>query len=186
MNAILRRCALVWLIATAPACLAASPARTVYPVPEPVMSRCVAVAAKTYNIPPIVLRALHRQEGGKIGTISRNTDGSFDLGPMQINTINLPAIKSAFPFLTWRHIVYEPCVNVMVSAWFLRQKIDGRGGNLFEGVGDYHSRTPAKRIVYLRSFLRHYDDIRNSEHEKQEAYRADILKSSGLMAQNSR
>ena len=129
------------------------------PIPEQVMSKCVGIAAQTYNIDSIVLRALQAQEGGKIGTISRNSNGSFDLGPMQINTVNLPEIKRAFPFLSWRHIVYDPCINIMVGAWFLRKKIDDRNGNVWEGVGDYHSKTPAKRVIYLRSFLAHYSKM---------------------------
>ncbi len=148
-------CCLVGSAAAAPL------AKPVYPIPVPetVMNKCIGVASQTYNIDSTVLRALQAQEGGKIGTISRNDNGSFDLGPMQINTINLPEIKRAFPFLSWRHIVYEPCINIMIGAWFLRKKIDDRNGNVWEGVGDYHSKTPAKRIIYLRSFLAHYSKM---------------------------
>lgn len=153
---------LAWITCCLVGGVSAAPfAKPVYPipVPEPVMNKCIGIAAQTYNIEPTVLRALQAQEGGKIGTISRNDNGSFDLGPMQINTINLPEIKRAFPFLSWRHIVYEPCINIMIGAWFLRKKIDNRNGNVWEGVGDYHSRTPAKRIIYLRSFLAHYSKM---------------------------
>lgn len=154
--------------------MCASGPKASYPthVPEHVMSKCVGIASKTFNIPPIVIRALQAQEGGKIGTISRNDNGSFDLGPMQINTINLPSIKKAFPFLTWRHIVYDPCINIMVGTWFLRQKIDGRNGNVWEGVGDYHSKTPSKRIIYLRSYLNHYTRLDETSNSKPPKYLA--------------
>ena len=131
-----------------------------YPIPEPVVSQCVATASRTYGVPELVIRSILKVEGGQVGTMSRNTNGSFDLGPMQINTINLKIINKEYPFLTWRHITYNPCVNIMVGTWFLKSKIRNRGGVSWEGVGDYHSVTPSKRSVYLQRFLGHYNRLK--------------------------
>lgn len=131
-----------------------------YPVPEPVVTECVSTASATYGVPELVIRAILKQEGGKVGTMSQNTNGSYDLGPMQINTINLSLISKKYPFLNWKHITYNPCINIMVGTWFLQQKIKNRGGVIWEGVGDYHSVTPSKRSVYLRSFLGHYNKLK--------------------------
>ena len=104
-----------------------------HPIPEPVVSQCVATASRTYGVPELVIRSILKVEGGQVGTMSRNTNGSFDLGPMQINTINLKIINKEYPFLTWRHITYNPCVNIMVGTWFLKSKIRNRGGVIWEG-----------------------------------------------------
>ena len=131
-----------------------------YPVPEQVLTECVSTASRTYGVPEVVIRAILMVEGGKVGTMSRNTNGSYDLGPMQLNTINLSIINKEYPFLTWRHITYNPCINIMVGTWFLGKKIKNRNGVIWEGVGDYHSVTPSKRIVYQTKFLRHYNALK--------------------------
>ena len=117
-----------------------------YPIPEPVVSQCVATASRTYGVPELVIRSILKVEGGQVGTMSRNTNGSFDLGPMQINTINLKIINKEYPFLTWRHITYNPCVNIMVGTWFLKSKIRNRGGVIWEGA-PASSRDFAERLV---------------------------------------
>jgi hypothetical protein len=99
-----------------------------YPVPEPVVAECVSTASRTYAVPELVIRTILKVEGGKVGTMSRNTNGSYDLGPMQINTINLSLINKEYPFLTWKHITYNPCINIMVGTWFLSSKIRARKG----------------------------------------------------------
>ena len=131
-----------------------------YPVPEPVVAECVSTASRTYAVPELVIRTILKVEGGKVGTMSRNTNGSYDLGPMQINTINLSLINKEYPFLTWKHITYNPCINIMVGTWFLSSKIRARKGVIWEGVGDYHSVTPSKRNVYLSRFLTHYTRLK--------------------------
>ena len=107
-----------------------------YPVPEPVVAECVSTASRTYAVPELVIRTILKVEGGKVGTMSRNTNGSYDLGPMQINTINLSLINKEYPFLTWKHITYNPCINIMVGTWFLSSKIRARKGVIWEGVGE--------------------------------------------------
>ena len=47
---------------------------------------CMALVASLYNLPPRVLPSIHAVEGGQIGTVHLNTDGSEDLGFMQVNT----------------------------------------------------------------------------------------------------
>ena len=137
-----------------------SVATTPYPVPEQKLTECVSTASATYGVPELVIRAILKQEGGMVGTMSRNKNDSYDLGPMQINTSNLGLISKKYPFLDWRHITYNPCINIMVGTWFLQQKIQNRGGVIWEGIGDYHSTTPSKRSVYLRSFLAHYNKLK--------------------------
>ena len=76
------------------------------------------------------------------------------------NWVKFNKMFTLSPCLTWRHITYNPCVNIMVGTWFLKSKIRNRGGVIWEGVGDYHSVTPSKRSVYLQRFLGHYNRLK--------------------------
>ena len=51
------------------------------------------LAAQTYSVPPAVLVGIHQVEGGTSGqAVGPNQNGSYDLGPMQINTLWVPKL----------------------------------------------------------------------------------------------
>lgn len=108
------------------------------------LATCIFMAAQTYQVPPDVLLSIMHVEGGKVGQQVKNTNGSYDLGPMQINTLWLPELAEYWrvPRKTaWQWVRDDGCINVGVGAWILRQKIDSAGSvNL--GIAHYHSRTP--------------------------------------------
>ncbi|WP_253476797.1 lytic transglycosylase domain-containing protein [Natronocella acetinitrilica] len=130
------------------------------PVPAHVQEQCVNYAAAQYQIHPLVLHAIAEVEGGQIGMASRNANGTYDLGVMQINTINLPLIERHFPRVGWRELVWSPCVNIAIGAWFLRRKIDEVGGDFWRGVGNYHSATPRHHNRYKRLVHDTYQRLR--------------------------
>lgn len=129
-----------------------------YPVPEQVLDKCIVVAAKHFNINPLVIKAIARVEGGGIGTMSRNTNNTYDMGVMQINTIHLPSIKREYPSITWKDLAYKPCVNVGVGAWILRKRLD-ETDDFWRGVAHYHSKTPRHRDRYLRLVRAQYSRL---------------------------
>lgn len=109
-----------------------------------ILAACLLISAQTYQVPPGVLLGIMQVEGGRIGQAVRNTNGSYDLGPMQINTIWLPELARKWntdqrTALSW--VKDDGCVNVSVSAWILRQRIN-RTGSLWSGIAGYHSLTP--------------------------------------------
>ena len=131
--------------------------------PNPgVMSRCIEIHAPANGVPPEVAMAMLMVEGGKIGTIKPNLNGSYDLGVAQINTINLPAVQLQFPGIDARDLVFNPCDSVKVAMWFLGEKIKLREGSLWEGVGDYNSRTPKVRVTYLYRVMNAYQQVLES------------------------
>jgi hypothetical protein len=109
-----------------------------------VLAACLMVAAQTYAVPPGVLLAIMQVEGGRIGQEVGNTNGSFDLGPMQVNTVWMPQLAkrwgvSQAQARQW--VRDDGCVNMGVSAWILRQRIN-QTGSLWQGIAGYHSLTP--------------------------------------------
>jgi hypothetical protein len=116
---------------------------------------CIHAAAQMYALPPPIIEAVLAVEGGRRGTVSRNADGSEDLGPAQINTFWLPTLarQYAVPPEEIRHfLIYDDCFNVAISAWILRSEID-RSGDFWAGVSRYHSRTPQRAEAYLRKIV---------------------------------
>lgn len=126
------------------------------PVPDKLMSYCVDTSARYYKISPLVIHTIADIEGGKVGTAKKNKNGSYDLGVMQLNTVNLSKIKDEFPNVSVMDLIFKPCVNIYVGTWFLSEEIRRAGNNLLKGIGNYHSRTPKYHQRYLDKFLDRY------------------------------
>lgn len=112
------------------------------------LNKCIDFASEKFGVNRIVIRAIVNVEGGKIGTISKNSNGSYDLGVMQINTIHLKDIKKKYPKIGWRELTYNPCINIAIGTSILSQRISG-SSNYWLGVASYHSKTPKYRNRYL-------------------------------------
>lgn len=134
---------------------------------ERVIDSCIFRAADHHQLNPLVLKAIRRQEAGRVGMANRNSNGSHDLGVMQINTINLDNIRSHYPKVTPYDLVYKACVNIFIGAWFLKEKIKNANGDIWKGVGNYHSGTPHLHKKYLSSVQDHYRDVLKEYFEEQ-------------------
>lgn len=109
---------------------------------------CWNEAATRYNIDVALLYAVARVEtGARTGVVARNTDGSYDIGVMQINSWWLP--KLAKVGITAHMLRDNACLNVKVGAWILAQSIKDYGLN-WRGVGAYNARSDSKRAIYAR------------------------------------
>jgi hypothetical protein len=117
---------------------------------------CVLLAANTYHVPAAVMIGIMNVEGGRIGQeVGPNSNGTYDLGPMQVNSRWLPMLQktwnvSAPVARSW--VRDNGCVNVHVAAWILRQKMD-ETGSLWGGIAAYHSSTPHHGIPYANKVI---------------------------------
>ncbi len=118
---------------------------------------CMALVASLYHLPPRVLPSIHVVEGGQTATVHVNTDGSEDLGWMQINTRWLPVLSrytgQAEAFVR-QSLLTRPCYNIAAAGMILRTYLDETRGDLMQAVGDYHSHTPALNLSYQDKVLR--------------------------------
>ena len=112
---------------------------------------CMALVASVYGLPPRVLPSIHVVEGGQVGMVHRNTDGSDDLGVMQINTRWLPALARVARMseaAVGARLVTDPCFNIAAAGLVLRTYLTARHGELMGAIGDYHSHTQAFNTAY--------------------------------------
>jgi hypothetical protein len=115
------------------------------------LAACLLMASNTYQVPAAVMIGIMQVEGGHIGQeAGPNGNGTYDLGPMQVNTRWLPMLErtwhvDANTARTW--VRDDGCVNVHVAAWILRQKMDD-SGSLWGGIAAYHSATPGRGGPY--------------------------------------
>ena len=142
------------------ACGLALPVARAADAPGPAEERmrgCLTEAAAMHRLPPAMLVVLLNVEGGTPGRVSRNTNGTLDLGPMQVNTIWVPRIAAHWrttPAAAYASLRDNLCANLEGGAWILRQATDEAGGDLLAGVGIYHSHNPGHQARYLRQVLR--------------------------------
>jgi hypothetical protein len=54
---------------------------------------CINQAAVTFYVPATVILSVLAVENGTVGMAKRNTNGTYDFGPMQINSIWLNKIS---------------------------------------------------------------------------------------------
>jgi soluble lytic murein transglycosylase-like protein len=105
---------------------------------------CIFTAAQTYAVPPSVILGILHVEGGRTGQAVGNTNGTYDLGPMQINTIWIPELARYWRVsekTALKMVRDDACVNIGVGAWILRSKMN-QAGSLYNGIAWYHSATP--------------------------------------------
>jgi hypothetical protein len=108
------------------------------------LASCLISAANTYQVPAAVMIGIMQVEGGHIGQeAGPNINGTYDLGPMQVNSRWMPELAKVWHVNTPTARVWvrdNGCVNVYVAAWILKQKI-AETGTLFGGIAHYHSAT---------------------------------------------
>ena len=121
-----------------------------------IIAACLFLAAQTYSVPPAVLVGIYQVESGQVGQqVGPNNNGSYDLGPMQINTLWIPELAKYWGVsesTAKKWVRDDPCTNVGVAAWILRGHIDDTG-NLSKAIAHYHSRTPRYGQAYKKKVL---------------------------------
>lgn len=136
---------------------AAGRARVVFPPMRPLTADCVVDAARASGMPVAALFAILATENGRNGEALLNTNGTWDMGPFQVNTthINELAIMGIAP----ETVLRDGRVNAYAAAWLLRKEYR-RTGDLWQAIGAYHSRTPQRRDAYVRRVKANLERLR--------------------------
>jgi hypothetical protein len=117
--------------------------------PSMVTAFCFDEAAAQHGLSPRLLRSIAMVESGCRPTaVHVNTNGSTDLGMMQVNSSWIGKLG-----LDTGRLLRDPCYNVMTGAGILRQCVD-RYGYTWEAVGCYNASSRDKRVDYSWKILR--------------------------------
>lgn len=115
---------------------------------------CLDDAAAFQHVSVSLMRGIAQVESGmNPNAVNTNTNGTVDIGLMQINSTWLPTL--AREGIT-RENLFDACTNAYVGAWILSQNIRQLGPN-WNAIGAYNSASPDKRLAYARKV---YDAIR--------------------------
>ncbi|RKU02208.1 lytic transglycosylase [Burkholderia sp. Nafp2/4-1b] len=115
---------------------------------------CLDDAATFQKVSVSLLRGIAQVESGmNPNAVNTNTNGTVDIGLMQINSTWLPTL--AREGIT-RESLFDACTNAYVGAWILSQNIRQLGAN-WNAIGAYNAASPDKRLAYARKV---YDAIR--------------------------
>jgi hypothetical protein len=122
-------------------------------IDPPQTPACIVVAARDYSLPLRGLLSVQLTEGGRLGTLSKNSNGSVDHGPFQINTIWAQRLVREFG-ITPAMLTNDLCWSARAAAYILRYQINQAGGDFWEGVGHYHSYTKKYKEAYIAAVYR--------------------------------
>jgi soluble lytic murein transglycosylase-like protein len=112
---------------------------------------CWEQAAGRYGVSSELLYAIAQTESGLDPyAIGRNSNGSRDIGLMQINSTWLPKLSTLG--IAERDL-FDPCTSIHVGAWILAGNVQ-RLGYTWEAVGAYNAANPALRRAYARRVYR--------------------------------
>jgi soluble lytic murein transglycosylase-like protein len=114
---------------------------------------CFKDAAKHYGINETLLQTIAEVESSNNpSAVNVNTDGSKDIGIMQINSWWLGPL-SQYGY-TEAHL-YDRCINIQLGAWVLAQEISQHGAN-WKAVGAYNAKSPDKATAYAKRVWARY------------------------------
>ena len=124
------------------------------------IGECAVSAAKTFGLETLHLQLLRKVEGGMVGRVSFNANGTYDIGPMQINSTWLP--KLARFGVTEQLLRDDACVNVYVAAWLYATELRAVGNDVAMALARYHSPTPIHQARYLALLRKAVGQLRSN------------------------
>jgi hypothetical protein len=128
----------------------------------PVTAECVVSASNQYKVHPALLLSIMNVEGGAVGAASSNSNKTYDLGPMQINTVHLPKLIQFG--ISAEKLKNNGCLNVHIGAYLLKkQEVDMSNtvnkSSIWRAVANYHSKTQNLGLAYAQKVAKAYEKM---------------------------
>ncbi|MDR0549563.1 MAG: lytic transglycosylase domain-containing protein [Deltaproteobacteria bacterium] len=113
----------------------------------PVTVDCLKKASRRFEVPLELALGVLATEGGQVGRVNFNKTGTYDLGPMQINSTWLPILAELG--VRPKDVRDNGCANVAIGVWILRLNyLETKDKE--KALAYYHSRNPKKGRAYAR------------------------------------
>lgn len=114
------------------------------------LERCFNLASQNYKIPVGLLKAIAKTETSfNPYAINVNSNKSYDMGIMQINSTWLPKLGRIG---VTQVDLFDGCKNIQIGAWILASNIKQYGFNT-KAIGAYNSPSPKNQEIYARKVL---------------------------------
>nr|WP_232199475.1 lytic transglycosylase domain-containing protein [Thioalkalivibrio thiocyanodenitrificans] len=129
------------------------------PLPQETAEVCIAQASARYHVPPLLIQSILTQEGGQLGQrVGPNRNGTYDLGPMQINTIWIEPLKEYGIFE--QDLLWSPCVNIGVGVWILRKYYEHHDQDWTKAIMSYNAGFAIENgREYARTVLERWNNL---------------------------
>lgn len=112
------------------------------------INRCIGEASNKYNVPKKIIELIaYNLEGGKKGMKNLNSNNTYDMGIMQINSIHLNEFKKYG--IKENDLINNICTNIDAGTFLLAREII-RTKSFAKGISNYHSRTEKHATKYLK------------------------------------
>lgn len=113
---------------------------------------CTIMASIKYQVPANILLAIAEKEGGKPGVWVKNTNGTYDVGSMQFNTVYL---KDLEPYgIKPEDVAAQGCYSYDLAAWRVRGHLLHDDKDLWTRASNYHSKTPKYNQIYRKDLIK--------------------------------
>lgn len=122
---------------------------------------CFKTASEEFDIDPKIIYAIAKHESSlRPWVVNKNKNRSIDVGLMQINSIHEKELDvKGIEF----EELFDPCKNIIAGTWILRKNIDRANGDVWRGVGYYHSRNPVYNYRYIRRIKAVYNKLKSED-----------------------
>ncbi|WBO21710.1 lytic transglycosylase domain-containing protein [Sphingomonas abietis] len=112
---------------------------------------CIRQASRGRGWLEKTLWALRDQEAGWVGAAVPNSNGTYDLGPLQVNSFWVPKLagmigRSPGDVRLW--LISDPCFNVQAARWIFLSALKTTG-DYWRAIGVYHSPTDWRQRRYI-------------------------------------
>ncbi|WP_308738022.1 transglycosylase SLT domain-containing protein [Serratia liquefaciens] len=121
---------------------------------------CWDYSAKQFGIEARLLASIAQVESGMNPTaLGKNSNGSVDIGLMQINSVHLPKLKKIG--IDKNQLTKDPCTAVLVGASILAEMMQIYGYS-WEAVGAYNAGTAESRHALRMKYAKKVWSVYNN------------------------
>jgi len=118
---------------------------------------CFRLASEEFGIDWRLIYSIAKVESNhNADAINVNNNKSIDVGMMQINTVHQYELANRGIAM---NELLDPCKNVIVGTWLLKKSIARADGDIWKGVGFYHSATPSIQLRYIGKVKLAFDNL---------------------------
>ncbi len=121
------------------------------------IAQCIRAASGGRQWLERTLWGLRDQEGGWIGAEVKNSDGSHDLGPLQVNSWwvgKIASMTGRSPEIIRWWLANDACFNVDAARWIFISGLHATG-DYWKAIGKYHSPTLWRQRRYANAVSEH-------------------------------